>query len=70
MQDALQFKPHKPHSLHLEGSITGRNRAKREKKLSVVPTGQMLLQYSRPVNHASRPTASKVTPATIITWIS
>ena len=67
MHDALQFTSHTRQPLHLSASITGRNSAKREKKLRVVPTGQMLLQYSLPANQASRPTATRVTPATIIT---
>ncbi len=45
-------------------SMTGRNMAKREKKLSVVPTGQMVLQYVRPFFQARMTTTTSVTTAT------
>ena len=41
--------------------------AKREKKLRVVPTGQMTLQYSLPVNQARMPVRSRVATAAIST---
>ena len=44
--------------------MTGRNMAKREKKLSVVPTGQMVLQYVRPFFQARMTTTMSVTMAT------
>ena len=44
MHCALQCSSQALQCLHLSWSIRGRNMAKRERKLSVVPTGQMLLQ--------------------------
>ena len=52
MHDALQPRPHLPQFMHLLSSICKRNIEKRLKKLSNVPTGQMVLQYSRPHIHA------------------
>ena len=43
----------------------GRNIAKRERKLSAVPTGQIELQYSRPFHHARTLRTTNVTPATM-----
>ena len=45
--------------------MTGRNMAKREKKLSVVPTGQTLLQYARPPLKDSATITASVTSATM-----
>ena len=44
IQAALQLRAHNPHLLHLSSSILILNHAKRAKKLSSVPTGQMVLQ--------------------------
>ena len=44
MQLALQCSSQALQCLHFCVSIIGRNMAKRERKLSVVPTGQKLLQ--------------------------
>ena len=44
MQEALQLCSQTWQSLHLDLSITGRNIAKRDRKLRVVPTGQTALQ--------------------------
>ena len=44
MQWALQRVSHDLQRTHFSLSIMGRNIAKRERKLSVVPTGQTLLQ--------------------------
>ena len=67
MHEALQFTSQSLQFLHLSASITGRKMAKREKKLSVVPTGHMLLQYSLPVKNASKPTTRRVAAATAST---
>ena len=50
--------------MHLSASIIGLNMAKRERKLSVVPTGQMLLQYVRPPLKDSATSTTSVTTAT------
>ena len=65
MQAALQLNSHDLHFLHFSVSIIGRNIAKREKKLSVVPTGQMVLQYVRPFFQARMTTTTRVTTATM-----
>lgn len=44
MQAALHFLSQAWQLLHFDLSITGRNIANREKKPSVVPTGQIVLQ--------------------------
>ena len=65
MQEALQLCSHCLQPLHTFASIIGRNIAKREKKLSVVPTGQMVLQYVRPFRQARMTTTTRVTAATM-----
>ena len=41
--------------------MTGRNSEKRLTRLSVVPTGQIVLQYSRPQNQAQQKMTTRVT---------
>ena len=48
MHWALHFLSQLWQRTHWLSSIIGRNMEKRERKLSVVPTGQMELQYVRP----------------------
>ena len=65
MHAALHFFSQAWHLLHLDLSITGRNIANREKKLRVVPTGQIVLHQVLPFFHARTTTATNVTAATI-----
>ena len=44
IHEALHFLAHRLQVLHFDVLITGRKRAKREKKPNTVPTGQMVLQ--------------------------
>ena len=67
MHCALHFRSHTLHFTHLSVSIIGLNAAKRARKLSAVPTGQMLLQYVRPPRNAKATTTTSVIPATIST---
>ena len=53
MHAALQLRAHKPQPLHLLVSITGFSKEKREKNPNTVPTGQIVLQYVRPLRQAS-----------------
>ena len=66
MQEALHCFSQARQPLHLSASIMGRNIAKREKKLSVVPTGHTVLQYVRPPIQARIVTTRKVTIAMIM----
>ena len=61
MQEALQPRPQRPQSMHLDVSMVGRKSAKRLTRLRVVPTGQMVLQYSRPQNQAQQAMNTSVT---------
>jgi hypothetical protein len=63
MQAALQLRAHSPQLLHLVVSITGFSIEKRERVPSSVPTGQMVLQYVRPLRHASVPVMMSVAAA-------
>ena len=65
MQAALQLCSHCLQPLHTFASIIGRNIAKREKKLSVVPTGQTVLHQVRPFLQARKATTTKVIAATM-----
>ena len=63
MQEALQRFSQVLQSLHFSVSITGRNIAQREKKLSSVPTGQMVLHQVRPFLQARKAITTSVTAA-------
>ena len=61
MQEALHPLPQRPQLMHLSSSMVGRKSAKRLTRLKNVPTGQMVLQYSRPQSHAQQKMTSRVT---------
>ena len=61
MQDALQPRSQRPHFVHLSVSTVGRNSAKRLTRLRNVPTGQTVLQYSRPQSQAQHTMTASVT---------
>ena len=61
MQEALQPLPQRPQLMHLSSSMVGRNSEKRLTRLRVVPTGQMVLQYSRPHSQAQQKITTSVT---------
>ena len=61
MQEALQALPQRPQLMHLEVSMVWRKSEKRLTRLSVVPTGQMVLQYSRPHSQAQQKITTSVT---------
>ncbi len=66
MHEALQLCAHLRHPMHLVLSITGRSIDNWLKYPSIVPTGHILLQYPRPVNHANKITTRAVTDATTV----
>ena len=61
MQEDLHPRSQRPHWVHLVVSMVGRKRAKRLTRPRVVPTGQMVLQYSRPQSQAQQPMTTSVT---------
>ena len=61
MQEALQPAPQRPQLTHLEVSIVGLKSEKRLTRLRVVPTGQTVLQYSRPHSQAQQKITTSVT---------
>ena len=63
MQAALQFFEHKEQLRHLSLSNCIFIHEYRDRKLSVVPTGQMVLQYVRPLRQASMKSMISVTAA-------
>lgn len=65
MHAALQFLSQAWQLLHFPVSIIGRKIAKREKKLRIVPTGQMVLQYVLPLRAAKMKMIMNVTAAII-----
>ena len=54
MQLDLQPRAHLPQRVHLSVSMTGRMSDTLLSRLSTVPTGHMVLQYSRPQSHAEQ----------------
>lgn len=64
IQAALQLRAHKPHPLHFSTSITGLKKEKRVTNPKTVPTGQIVLQYVRPLRQANRKRTTNVTSAT------
>ena len=63
MQAALQRREHRLQCLHFPASSTGRSNEKREKKPNTVPTGQMVLQYVRPLRYANIANRTNITTA-------
>ena len=63
MAEALQFLEQRPHLMHLSSSILIFSHEKRAKKLSIVPTGQIVLQYVRPPFQARMMITTSVTAA-------
>ena len=61
MQEALQPRPQRPQLVHFDRSMVGRNSEKWLTRLRVVPTGQMVLQYSRPQSQAQQKITTSVT---------
>ena len=53
MQEALQLRWQRVQLLHFVVSMVMRNSENRDNKPSSVPTGQMVLQYVRPLRHAN-----------------
>ena len=60
----LQLRAHLLHDMHLSVSITGANTDQRDNRPRSVPTGQIVLQYVRPLRHASTASTTTVTTAT------
>ena len=63
MQAALQFLEQSEQFLHLSVSKWILNHENRAKKLKMVPTGQMVLQYVLPPRQANTTRITKVTAA-------
>src|SRR5690554_1634426 len=63
MQDALHFIAHNPHILHLSSTNLIFSREYLLRNPSVVPTGQMVLQYILPPRHDIYPIAITVIKA-------
>ena len=61
MQDALHLREQRPQLMHLSVSMVSLKSEKRLTRLRVVPTGQMVLQYSRPQTQAHTAMTTSVT---------
>ena len=64
MAEALQFFVHRPQLTHFEPSMRTFSHEKRARKLSIVPTGHIVLQYVLPPRQASTAMTTSVSEAT------
>ena len=69
MHEALQFLVQSEQLRHFSVSKCIFSHEKRLRKLSRVPTGQMVLQYVRPLRHANTASTMSVTTAMTVTTV-